>query len=75
MSAIGEARGFRARAAKLRAQLRASESLTPEQQAALEREAQWFEDEARFCWDAARQEARADERDRYEPDDYEMEDR
>ena len=72
MSAIGEARGFAKTADQIAKRLR-GETLTTEERTKLEKDLKWYEDESRFCWSAARQEAMADEARDHEPPEYDCE--
>lgn len=57
MSYIGEARGFRKAAETLRRELREHGfSYTAEKRAALVKAIESYDNEARFCWDMAREE-------------------
>jgi hypothetical protein len=62
MSYIGEARGFAKTAKELSDKLRNEGStLSEEEKQKILNDIKWYEDESRFCWSAARQEAKEDE--------------
>ncbi len=62
MSYIGEARGFAKTARMMADRLRDEAStLSEEERKKLEADIDWYEKESRFCWSAARQEAKEDE--------------
>jgi ribosome recycling factor len=73
MSAIGEARGFGKTADEISKKLK-TDNLTPEERAKLEKDLEWYANESRFCWSAARQDAMVDEARDREPVEFDCED-
>lgn len=74
MSYIGEARGFRKSAEVIAKRLASTEALTGEERTKLEKELDWYQEEWKMCWAAARQEARIEEYCDNHPEELEDED-